>query len=161
MIVVSDASPLIALSAVARLELLRDLFGTVLIPGSVYAEVVQAGAGLPGATEVDEAEWIRSRPVGNTGFVKVLEMDLDPGESEAIVLALETGADLLLMDERKARRTAMRLGLKVAGTLGLLVLAKQKGLLQEIRPVLDALVNQAGLRIGSGVYQQTMRLSEE
>jgi predicted nucleic acid-binding protein len=160
-IVVSDASPLIALSAVARLDLLRELFGTVLIPEAVYVEIVQSGAGLPGAKEVDEAEWITPRTVGNTGLVKVLGLDLDPGESEAIVLALETGADLLLMDERKARRTATRLGLKVAGTLGLLVLAKQEGLLQEIRPVLDALVKQAGLRIGTGVYQQTLRLAGE
>ena len=161
MIVVSDASPLIALSAVARLDLLRELFETVLIPEAVYVEIVQLGTGLPGAKEVDEAEWITPGVVGNIGFVKVLGLDLDPGESEAIVLALENGADLLLMDERKARRTANRLGLKVAGTLGLLVLAKQQGLLQEIRPVLDALVNQAGLRISSGVYQQTLRLAGE
>jgi hypothetical protein len=160
-IVVGDASPLIALSAVARLDLLRELFGTVLIPEAVYVEIVKSGAGLPGAKEVDEAEWITPRAVGNTGFVKVLGLDLDPGESEAIVLALETGADLLLMDERKARRTATRLGLKVAGTLGFLVLAKQAGLLQEIRPVLDALIKQAGLRIGTGVYQQTLHLAGE
>lgn len=77
MIVVSDASPLIALSAVGRLDLLRELFGSVLIPAAVYAEVVQAGAGLPGANEVGGAEWITSRTVGNTGLVKVLGLDLD------------------------------------------------------------------------------------
>lgn len=144
-----------------RLELLRDLFGTVLVPQTVYTEVVRPGSGLPGEREVGEADWIKVQPVGNTGFVRVLGLELDPGESEAIVLAMESGADLLLIDERKARRVASRLGLKVAGTTGLLVLAKQKGLLPAIRPVLDALGIHAGFRVGSGVYEQALRLAGE
>lgn len=161
MIVVSDSSPLIALSAVGRLELLKDLFGTVLIPEAVYAEVARTGAGLPGEREVGEADWITVRPVGNAGLVRVLGLDLDPGESEAIVLAMESGADLLLVDERKARRVASQLGLNVVGTIGLLVLAKQKGLLTAIRPVLDGLGTQAGFRIGTKVYDQALRLAGE
>jgi hypothetical protein len=160
-IVVSDSSPLIALSAVGRLELLKDLFGTVLVPQTVYTEVVRPGSELPGEREVGQADWIEVHPVGNTGLVKVLGLDLDPGESEAIVLAMESGADLLLVDERKARRVASRLGLNVVGTIGLLVLAKQKGLLTAIRPVLDALGTQAGFRIGARVYDQALRLAGE
>ncbi len=106
MIVVSDSSPLIALADVGQLRLLRDLFSTVLIPEAVYQEIVVQGAGSTGAEAVQSAAWIEQRGVANTGLADVLKLELDEGEAEAIALALESGADLVLLDERRGRQRA-------------------------------------------------------
>ena len=125
MIVVSDSSPLIALADVGQLRLLHELFSTVLIPEAVYQEIVVQGAGRTGAEAVQAAAWIEQRSVANTGLADVLKLELDEGEAEAIALALESGADLVLLDERRGRQRAARLGLRVTGVLGVLLEAKQ------------------------------------
>lgn len=133
-VVVSDASPLIALAAVGHLDLLRELYGTVWIPESVHREAAQAGSERPGSREILAADWIHSRPVGDSVLVRALEGELDRGEAEAIALALEIRADLLLVDERRGRRAAQRLEVPILGTLGLLIEAKAKGLIPAVRP---------------------------
>ena len=97
MSIVSNASPLINLARIGRLELLHKLYGEICIPEAVWHEVVIAGAGLPGATLVAAATWIKRHTVVNAVLVRALQQDLDAGESEAIALALELEADLLLM----------------------------------------------------------------
>ncbi len=100
MIVVADASPLIALARIGRLELLREVFGTLLLPDAVWREVVESGVGRAGADAVLHADWIERRSVADGALVAALRCDLGAGEAEAIVLARETGAALVLMDER-------------------------------------------------------------
>ena len=123
-IVVSDSSPLIHLSQIGRLSLLRELFGGLLIPPAVYREVVVEGRGRPGSREVKEASWIDVVEVRNEHLKRILQLLLDEGEAEAIVLALETSASLVLLDGLEARLQAKRLGLRVTGTLGILLRAK-------------------------------------
>ena len=101
MIVVSNTSPIINLAHLGRLELLRDLYGSVFIPPAVYNEVVIQGAGLPGSAEVQNASWIIQEPVSTTPLLPGLQSKLDSGEAEAIALYVQMGADMLLMDERK------------------------------------------------------------
>lgn len=124
--VVSNSTPLIALSRIGKLDILRVVFGTIAIPEAVFNEVVKEGASRPGANEVRDAAWINVQQVKNAVAVELLTHDLDRGESEAIVLAKETCADYLLVDEKKARRIAKGSGIKVMGTAAILGIAASK-----------------------------------
>jgi predicted nucleic acid-binding protein len=87
MVAVSNSTPLIALSKIGKLNLLREYFEKISIPKAVYDEVVVKGGVLYGAEEVAEADWIMVEDVGNSLAVESLSIYLDAGESEAIVLA--------------------------------------------------------------------------
>ena len=154
MIVVSDASPLITLAAVGELELLRHLFGEVLVPDCVRQEVVQANR--PGAEDVVRAKWIRTVSAPDDSFLMVLRTELDPGEAEAIALAFEMQADVLLLDERSARNLAVSMGFEVLGVAGVLLRAKGAGLLSLVRPVLDRMRTQGGFRLSDRLYEATL-----
>ena len=109
MIVVSNTSPIINLAAIGRFHLLETLLGRVFIPNAVYHEIAVVGAGEPGSDEVRENPNIIVKEVGQPIMVQLLMHDLDPGEAEAIALAIEMKADLLLIDERRGRRRALEL----------------------------------------------------
>jgi predicted nucleic acid-binding protein len=116
-IVVSDSSPLITLARAHHLELLRELYGQVLIPREVHEEVTVAGATLPGADEVRRASWIEMRSDPGKGVSSSMESacaGLGAGERSAIYLASGLKAALVLIDEDRARRVAKNLGLAVA-----------------------------------------------
>jgi uncharacterized protein len=155
-IVVSNTSPIINLAAVGKLELLEALFGAILIPEAVAEEIVVKGAGQAGADAVSRAEWITTRSVINRLAVQSLRLELDPGEAESIILAQEQGADLLLLDERRARRVARQFGLPTIGLLGLLIEAKNRGLVENVKDVLDALQTIAGFWISTGLYDAVL-----
>ena len=93
----------------------------------------------------------------NRELVRALQQELDAGEAEAIALALETGAELLLMDERLGRETAAHLGLRYVGVIGVLVEAKHKGLVSALKPQLDALRDVAGFRVSGGLYRRVLQ----
>jgi hypothetical protein len=155
--VVSDASILINLARIGELDLLRRLYGALMIPEAVWREVVIAGAGQPGAEEVRAASWIKTRDVVNEHLVRALRQDLDAGEAEAIALALEVEADLLLMDERLGRETAQHLGVRYMGLLGLLIVVKRKGLIRAVRPRLDMLRDEANFRVSDALYARVLK----
>jgi predicted nucleic acid-binding protein len=145
-VVIADSSCLIGLSKIGKLQILHDLFGTVLIPEKVYQEVVVSGRGRPGAEEVKNASWIETRTVQNQLAVRVFQLHLGGGESEAISLAVECAADFLILDDLKARQIAEELGLSVVGTVAVLYKSSEKGLLgEEMQTVLERL-HQAGFR---------------
>jgi predicted nucleic acid-binding protein len=110
MSVVSNASPLISLARIGKLDLLRQLYGELLIPEAVWHEVVIEGVGQPGANEVKVATWIKTQSVTNTPLVSALRQELDAGEAEAIVLTLETQAELLLMPSVSMRLVGQKWG---------------------------------------------------
>lgn len=141
MIVVADSGPIIHLSAVGRLGLLPALYGRVVVPRLVFDEVVVAGAQLPGSSELAAAAWVDvvESDVTDPLFLALRE-ELDPGESAALAHATQRAARLMLVDDRKARLAAQRLGVAVRGTLGVLIEAKRRGELERIAPVVDALV---------------------
>lgn len=138
-IVVCNAGPLITLTKIGRLHLLRDLFGQIRIPQAVYEEVVLRGTGRVGAPETREANWIATQSAGDRLSVALLREDLGMGESEAIVLAQEVKATWLLLDDALARRKAKRIDIPVVGTLGVLLMAKSAGLIDTVKPALDDL----------------------
>jgi len=135
MIVVSDTSPLTNLVAVGRLDLLHQLYGSLKIPQVVSEEIEAIGAEQRDSPQVQILSWIETRAVTNRALVTALMLELDPGESEAIVLAIELQADLLLIDERIGRKAAARFGLNYVGLLGVLIEAKSKGLLSTVHPI--------------------------
>jgi predicted nucleic acid-binding protein len=149
MIVVADSSPLIAMGRIGRLEILHAVLGQLLVPDAVWQEVVEAASGKPGASEIATASWIESRAASDSALVNLLKKDLGPGEAEAIVLARETGADFVLMDERLGRSAARNLGLKVVGLIGVLIEARKQGLLADPVDTMDRLNNEAGFWISA------------
>ncbi len=155
MIVVSDASPIINLAIIGRLDFLRSLYGNVIIPQAVQDEV---SAALPGKikSEFEKLKWIETKQTTNRTSVLALELELDQGEAEAITLALEINADLLLIDERKGRLVANRFGLRFIGLLGVLIEAKQKGLVSTVKSQMDDLISKAGFWISPKLYNQVL-----
>jgi len=144
-VVIADSSCLIALSKIGELEILNALFGNILIPKAVYIEVVVQGKGRAGSEEIKNAKWIKVENVKNKLAVKALQINLGEGESEAITLAIEKDADLIILDDFKARQTAEELSLTFVGTLAILQKAKSKGLIKNFEKVLDEL-RKAGFR---------------
>jgi len=155
---VADASVLIGLSSVGLLSLLHERFPEgVLIPPAVWREVVEQGGERPGAREVAETDWIIVHEVTTRQLVQLLEIELEEGEAEAITLASEVGAEVILLDERDARQVARRLGLRVLGTVGILIWAKRTRKITSLREALDALQTQAKFRIGKALYERALR----
>jgi predicted nucleic acid-binding protein len=116
-IVVSDSSPLITLARAQQLDLLSEFYGQVTIPREVHQEVTVAGAGLPGAEEVLRASWIQVQPTPSESRVAVKEAcsGLGVGERSAIYLASAVKAEIVLIDEERARRAAKSTGLAGRG----------------------------------------------
>ena len=161
MIVVSNASPIIGLAAIGHLDLLRLLYGKVIIPKAVYREISVSGAGQPGAQELRSLDWIETRRVTDESRCLSLETELGRGEAEAIILAIELKADLLLMDERRGRIVASRLGLKLVGLMGVVLEAKHRGLIPAVKPVVDDLTAKAGFRISGPLYHRVLQAAGE
>lgn len=144
---VVDSACLIGLERIGRLDLLPALLDPVFAPPAVNQEF----GTLP--------EWMTVRKPADVGMVAALRLVVDPGESEAIALAYEKGLRIIL-DDRKAREVAQRLGIPVTGTVGLLLKAKQEGLIAAIRPLLDAL-DAHKFRIGDALRAEALRLAGE
>ncbi len=161
MIVVSNTSPIINLAAIGQLELLRHLYGTIIIPHAVYHEVAVKGDKQAGAAEIQTWQWFESRLAQDRALVRRLEQQLDAGEAEAIALAIEMRADLLLLDERRGRAIARQLGVTVTGLLGVLLVGKQHGHLVAVKPLLGALTRVAGFWIDEQLYRQVLESAGE
>lgn len=156
MIVVSDASPIINLVVVGRLELLRTMFGRIIIPETVFEEITVNGLDMPGADEVRSADWIEVKTCINTALVHAFKLQVDAGEAEAIALSIELSPDLLLIDERLGRQLAKKFDLPIIGLLGVLKLAKEQGKIDSMVEILNELINEAGFRISKPLYDMIL-----
>ena len=148
MIVVSDTSPLTALLSVGEEEILPRLFGKVIVPVVVREELMRSHAPLP--------DWLQVRGVVDLAAAKRLTFMVDDGEAEAIELAKELRADLLLIDERKGRRLAVAEGVSVIGLLGVVVLAKRRGLIPSARNLITGLRDQSGFYLSEELVDQAL-----
>ena len=159
MIVVSDTTPLISLLKINQLDLLEKLFGEVLIPEAVFNELTVDERFQLEAQLIRQKEFIAVKPVNNLESVSILKRatGLDQGESEAIVLTDELKADLLLMDEAKGRNVSAQMGLRIMGTIGILIAAYEEYELtaDEVRECVDGL-QRAGRHIGQRHYQMLL-----
>lgn len=159
MIVISDSSSLIAIGAVGHLDVLRSLYREVAVPQAVWNEVTSPNR--PGAVAIGQAEWIRVVPVSNRSVINQLTRPVGAGEAEAIALAIQLNADVLLIDERRARKVAVELGLPVTGILGVLLEAKSQGLIAAVKPILDQMEATVAFRLKRSLYDATLRAAGE
>ena len=153
MTVVSNTSPITNLAAIDQLHLLREIYGTILIPQAVYDELTVFDRPVPGTAEVQMFDWINVRRVTDRNQVANLRQVVDAGEAEAIALALELSAERLLIDEASGRALAESLGLSITGILGTLLIAKQRGLVLSIQPLMEDLIQKAGFWVSPGLYR--------
>ncbi len=161
MIVVSDTSPLLSLTLVGQLDLLRRLYGSLLIPGAVRDELIVGGAAYGDGGQVIDQPWISVRSVNNPIVLKLLQRELDRGEAEALALAIDLKADLILLDEFKARRLADELDLPHTGVIDLLGEAKRLNYVTVIKPTLDALITRAHFHVSQKLYHRTLQSAGE
>jgi uncharacterized protein len=155
MIIVSDSGPIISFARAGYLKLLRQLFQEIVIPEAVYKEIAIIGSGRAGAKEVISGKWIKKRKIENRLRIKQLPAMLGLGEKEAIILAQELNA-VLLIDDRKAREAAKENGVSCFGSLRVLKEAKDKKLIEAIKPIGDELRDK-GIRIDSSLYQRFLQ----
>jgi predicted nucleic acid-binding protein len=158
MLVVSNTSPIMNLAVVDLLNLLRQQFGEVFVPAAVIEEL-RLDTDYPGTDKIRQAiseGWLHQEVVENQQIILALKRELDDGEAEAIALALQLKADLILMDERDGRSVAKSMGLNPIGILGVLVRAKQAGTIQSVKEVLNKLRNEAGFYITDGLMQNIL-----
>jgi uncharacterized protein len=153
--VISNSTPLIALAKINKLTLLREYFGEIHIPEEVYDEVVRRGSNMAGSAEVASCKWIVRSQVANRLAVEALCISLDKGEAEAIVLASEKKG-LLIIDDGEGRKAARQLGLKITGTIGVLVLASNDGRL-DLKNALDELKT-VGFHLSNKEYDRILSL---
>jgi hypothetical protein len=144
-LVVVNTTPIIALALLGKLDLLRQLYGQVVTPSAVQAEVFAGGSTGVGRFELQDAAWLRVVSLQDPRRADLLA-DLDRGEAEVIALAQEIDAE--------------RLGLRLAGTLGVLLKAKQLGLVDAIAPLIEHL-QLAGIRLSDAVVATVLKLADE
>jgi len=123
---VSKSSPIIHLTKIGLLDLLHDLFGQLLVPEMVYFECTNSIHHRHEIGLIKKADWINVILITNRKLFSVLHADVDAGEAEALTLAVEANAGLILIDDQEARSKAKKLGLQVTGTLGVLLQAKKQ-----------------------------------
>lgn len=143
-----DSSCLIVLNRLGKLDLLKQIFETILYPPAVQSEVNF------------ETEWISIQVPSPLEVSSLLEFKIDPGETEVIALALSNRDAVVILDDKKARNFALELGLLVTGTLGLLLKAKQKSLISAVKPLLDSL-KEIDFYMNDFLYQDILRRAGE
>lgn len=158
MIVVSDTSSVSNLLIIGEVNLLRLLFATVVVPDAVYDELCRVPAHK---NALQHLEWIERRKLADIRLFERLQNELDRGESEAIALAVELEADLLLIDESLGREVAESLGLKITGILGVLIRAKDEGCISEVRPLINKLIDEADFWVGAKTISTALHLAGE
>ena len=161
-VVVADTGPLIALARIGRIDLLRRLHGRIVVPPAVHTELA-IDSNRPGAkvlAGVFDAGWIVVETVADSSVRRELDQLLGPGEAEAIALAEQEETRFLLIDDARGRRTARSRGIPVVGVAGVLLVAKSRGELAAVGPVLDRL-SDAGYRLSPRLVATTLVRADE
>jgi hypothetical protein len=160
-VVVSDTSPIRALEFLDRLDLLRILFGSILVPPAVAAELTRTGGHFR-SIDVSHYDYLQARAATDQQQVASLLSTLDRGEAEAIVLAREVAADAILIDEADGREVArQQFGLRVIGTLGILLDAKKRDMVSAVRPLVDQLRDGLGFFVSEPLYREVLHRAGE
>jgi len=156
--VVSNTTPIISLLKLNRLEILKNLYNEVIIPNAVYLEI-ENGKHKEYYQDLSKLSWIRIQKIQDKLSLKYF-LDLDAGEAEAIILATEIGADLIIIDEKLGRFHAKHAELNVTGTIGILMKAKNIGIIKNIKPLLIEL-SEKDVWISNLLINEICKLSNE
>lgn len=158
-IVISNTSPIFYLNRLGYLELMERLYNEIVIPYAVLEELGEGKKTGEDVPEISKYKWIKVRHISVPSHIKIIP-DLGKGEAEALALALEEKQHLLIIDDTLARRIAKLHSLKFTGTAGILLKAKKKGLINEVRPILSRLKD-VGFFLGENVVADILKLSGE
>lgn len=158
--IVCNASPIIGLAAIGKLELLWRVFDEVWIPESVYGEVTVKQSGItPGSQELKDAVgsgFIKVFPVKDVEALFEWQGRLHRGELEVVFGAMEKGIHYVIIDDRLGREFARRMDLNTIGLVGILIVAKRQGFINVIKPHLDQLLS-TGYRISRSLYASVLK----
>ena len=158
--VIVNSTPIIALSSIDRLDLLKDLYGTVIIPNAVKCEI-EAKYNSKAHNQLEATnDWICIRKINNVAQKQTFRTQLHDGEVEVIILGQELIADILVMDDYSAREYAKYLGFNLIGIVGILLLAKSRGFIHEVRPLIDRLIEN-GIFISTRLYADVIKIANE
>jgi len=160
MIVISDTTAISSLFIINKLELLKVLFHKVIIPNAVYEELLVLEQYDIDISVIKNAGWIEVKASKNFSLIEELSQELDIGESEAIALAAEIEADLLIIDEKRGRLKAKELGIPTVGLIGIISQLKMKGHIRLVKPILDELRN-TGFWISDTFYHKILEAEGE
>lgn len=156
--VVSNTTPIISLLKIGKLHILKDLYEEIFIPQEVFNEV-EVGINKDFYVDLSKIEWINIEKIQNEKSLSFF-LDLDKGEAEAIVLASEIEADLIILDETLGRFHAKHAGLKVTGTVGILLKAKQEKYITDLKPLLLEL-RAKNVWLGDGFIRDILNIANE
>ncbi len=151
MITVSDTTAITTLLKVGRVDLLAELFGQVIIPAAVQQELQRHHGALPACCTM--------QPVADSKRLRRLLAHADPGEAEAICLAVETHADLLLVDDKKGRRLAEMEGVRCLGLPALVLAAWQQQLIPSVPGFLDLMEQRGNYCLSARAKAELVRLA--
>ena len=159
--VVVKSTPLLVLGNIGRLDILRELNGKIYIAEAVFKEVTEKNDAASAAIK-SSTDWIQVLSIENPKDYAMYRAKLHAGEIETMILAQQStlNADLVVLDDKAARNTAKFLGLKVTGTMGILVKAKQEKIITEVRPLLNEIVNK-GFFISDRIIRSVLEAAGE
>ena len=164
MIVISDTTPIVSLIKISRIDLLEKLFGEVCIPEAVFRELTTNTIFESEAEVVKNSPFLKTIPVKNRKSLEILQAasGLDDGESEAIILADELKSDILVIDERKGRKVAQKLGITITGTIGILIQAHDEKIIstEDIKNYLEQLRN-SNIRLSDSLIQEALSMLDQ
>ncbi len=161
--IISDTSVISNLISIEHIFLLEALYQKVIVPQAVYQELFRYHPIFLDEIRKEKSPFLEVKTVMDKNRVYQLKQSakLDDGESEAIILALELKTELLLIDERKGRAEAQRLGIKITGLLGVLLEGKTKGLIIAVKPLMDRLIEDSDFWISHLLYDKILVLAQE
>lgn len=159
-IAVVNTSPIVYLSSINQLSLLKKLFNEIYIPDAVKQELLSGGRDSFGVKEIRTEKWLKTKKIKNKLAKEYLLTEIDNGEAEVIILTEELKAGTIIMDDKLGRRVAKLRDIKVVGTLRILVAAKEKGLITAVRPLIEKL-KENGFWLSNNVYKAILREARE
>ncbi len=156
--IISNTTPIITLLKISKLELLQQIYGHIIIPKAVYDEIEQ-GKEKSFYTDLTKFSWITIKAIKGKKSTEYLR-DLDKGEAEVIILANELNADLVIIDEKLGREFAEYFNLKITGTIGIILKAKELGLIQEVKPLINKMLEN-GIWLNKKLVESILQLAGE
>ncbi len=156
--IITNTTPILSLLKIDKLDLLKELYGKITVPNAVFQEI-EIGKHKPYYQDLKQIDWIKIEYVKNPDSLDFF-VDLDKGEAEVLILAKEQNADLVILDEIMGRRYAKQLELNLTGTLGVLLKAKEKGIINSIREILTELTER-GTWLNPKLVKKIIYLSNE
>lgn len=158
--VISNATPLIALNKIGKLDLLKQIYGEIIIPYAVYEEVILESNIKDSNDFVKESGFINIMNIKNEEAKRLFVTSLHKGEVEVMILAKEMEADICVIDDLLARKYAKYYNIKITGTIGIFLKAKELGIITNIKPIMDELIS-SGIYIDNKLYNRVLEIAKE